>query len=244
MPALCIIPQRALADEALTPSELRVLLSIGSHADRAGAGVWASARTISAEARVSRATVFRCLATLEERGYIRRTARYVERRQTSSMYQVMLDETGGSHSSETGEGLTALRRTGVSQLCDPNDTSKNDTRKNGSNRAAAIAARQWTDVLIGVYPKRPEPYSVEAVMRSVKKLLVAGVTAERLVRAAEGYARKVAREQTDPQYVRGLVRFLHDGVWEQFDMKTVGGRTREEWARSGQDVAEFDRLAQ
>jgi hypothetical protein len=32
-------------------------------------------------------------------------------------------------------------------------------------------------------------------------------------------------------------------MWEQYSQVTVHGRTRDEWARSGQDVSEFDRLA-
>lgn len=42
------------------------------------------------------------------------------------------------------------------------------------------------------------------------------------------------------QYVLGAVRFYRDGVWQQYAAPRVEGRTREEWARSGQDVAVFD----
>jgi hypothetical protein len=39
-----------------------------------------------------------------------------------------------------------------------------------------------------------------------------------------------------------MPRFFADDFWRAYDVVLVQGRTREEWARSGQDVSKFDRL--
>jgi hypothetical protein len=63
-----------------------------------------------------------------------------------------------------------------------------------------------------------------------------------LVRAAERYATHCALNKTEPQYVKSLPRFFADDFWRAYDVALVHGRTREEWARSGQDVLVFDQL--
>lgn len=242
MPALCIIPARAVLDGDLKPSDLRVLLALGLHTDRAGAGAWPAARTIAKEARVSRSTVFECLKRLEERGYIQRTPRWVEGRQTSSMYAVVLD--GGVRQLSDGGGPEAAGRGGSGSCWTqtiPINDPKNDMRPD-QKRAQAMVVQAFAKTIFDAYPKRPEPYPYPAVMREVKRLLAAGASGQALVQAAERYAQEVERKQVEPTYRIGLVRFLHDDRWQQYVIPMVHGRTREEWARSGQDVQEFDRL--
>jgi hypothetical protein len=53
----------------------------------------------------------------------------------------------------------------------------------------------------------------------------------------------VAREATAPKYVKGMAKFYSEEMWRAFVEVTVYGRTREQWAKSGQDVLEWDRLA-
>jgi hypothetical protein len=119
----------------------------------------------------------------------------------------------------------------------------NDTKERMS-QGAALALRGFADEIMKHYPARPEPYPYPAVIREVKRLLLAGKSGAAMIQAAKEYARRVEKDCTDPRYVKGLVGFLRDGGWEAFVITTVHGRTREEWARSGQDVAEFDSLAQ
>jgi hypothetical protein len=97
----------------------------------------------------------------------------------------------------------------------------------------------------GLYPKRPEPYPWIAVRNILLELLQAGHTEQALVTATTRYAQDVVRQNIEPRYVTGIVRFFRDGLWQQYADATprVFGRSREEWARSGQDVLEFDRLA-
>jgi hypothetical protein len=97
----------------------------------------------------------------------------------------------------------------------------------------------WT-----VYPERDVPHPFVPTRTAVIDLLKQGVYSDALVRAARNYRTHVAKEGTEPKYVIGPTRFYRDGVWQQFNVVTVRGRTRAEWARSGQDVAEFDRLAE
>lgn len=93
MPALCIIPARALADPGLTSRDLRALLAIGKFTSRDGTGVWASRETIAAEARLDESHYKRSLKALIEKGYVRceRRVRADGGTQTS-MLSVILDD--------------------------------------------------------------------------------------------------------------------------------------------------------
>lgn len=99
------------------------------------------------------------------------------------------------------------------------------------------------DLIWSVYPDRDVPHPFVPTRTAVIDLLKQGVNHDDLVRAARNYRTHVAKEGIVPKYVIGPTRFYRDGVWQKFNVVTVRGRTREEWARSGQDVAEFDRLA-
>ena len=94
-----------------------------------------------------------------------------------------------------------------------------------------------------LYPERDIPNPHVPTRTAVMDLLRDGVSADRLLRAARNYRTHCERERIEPKYRIGSTRFYRDGIWQQYAMVTVYGRTREEWARSGQDVMEFDRLA-
>lgn len=97
--------------------------------------------------------------------------------------------------------------------------------------------------IFDVYPERDTPHPFVPVRTEVLALLKSGHEADDLIRAARHFRTHCAKEQTEPKYIIGPVRFYRDGLWERYRAVTVEGRTREEWARSGQDVSEFDRLA-
>jgi DNA-binding MarR family transcriptional regulator len=101
---------------------------------------------------------------------------------------------------------------------------------------------ELVDALKEAYPKRPEEPPYPALLKVAGAALAEGATADQLYRAAKRYAAHCQLNATEPKYVRSLVRFLTEDGWRAYDVATVHGRTREEWARSGQDVLEFDRL--
>ena len=53
----------------------------------------------------------------------------------------------------------------------------------------------------------------------------------------------MTKNGTEQKYIKTIHRFFADDSWKAFCEQTVGGRTRDEWARSGQDVEEFDKMA-
>ena len=225
MPNLSIIPAQAVMDRDLTATHLRVLCAIGLHTNKLGGGVWTSLNTLADEAGVSRSTVKRACEELETRGYLRRT----ERPGTTHLYEVVLDpghlgEPGVSSSGRPGGQVTAV-------------TPKRPKLTTPHNELVELV-----DALKLTYPKRPEEPPYPALLKAVDAALAAGARPDQLERAADRYRVHCQLNGTEPQYVKSLVRFLTDGVWQAYDVKTVYGRTREEWARSGQDVLEFDRL--
>lgn len=94
-----------------------------------------------------------------------------------------------------------------------------------------------------IYPERETPNPHVPTRTAIIALLKEGIDPEDLVRAARNYRTFCERELVAKKYRMGSTRFYRDGIWRRHAARTVHGRTREEWARSGQDVAEFDRLA-
>ena len=78
------------------------------------------------------------------------------------------------------------------------------------------------------------------VVEAVGLALTEGADPNHLVQAAQAYAKQVERGGTEKKYRKSMVRFFADGAWQAFLVRKVHGRTREEWARSGQDVAEWE----
>lgn len=110
--------------------------------------------------------------------------------------------------------------------------------KADQQRVIALCDDIWT-----MYPNRDLPHLYIPFRTEIVRLLQEGVPAMALYTAAVQYADHVVKEGTEKKYVKSLHRFYADGMWASFQKVLVHGRTREEWARSGQDVAEFDRLA-
>lgn len=224
MPNLSIIPAAAVADPRLTDVHIRVLCAIGTHTNRLGGNVWASVATLAKESNLSDRTVQRSIVALVEAGFIRKT----ERIGRTNLYDVVLD------------GVTAESPTPVTVVTPPLTTQspkREEERYTITSDDRQCMAYCWT-----TFPKRdiPTPYAPFAV--AFRDLRAAGVSCDDIAAAAHGYAAYVLKEGTEPKYIKTIHRFFADGSWESHCTKTVGGRTRDEWARSGQDVAEFDRL--
>lgn len=227
MPLLSIIPAAAVADPELTDTQVRVLCAIGTFTNRLGGNVWASVQTMAKACNLSTRTVQRALPVLIARGYLRHT----ERAGKTTLYEVVLELPQTAQSPGGVQSVTPP----PTQLCHPNE-KKNDPLND--------LAQQVTKMIWSVYPDRDTPHLFPVALRAIKQCLRDGADPAQLVQAAEQYARECFRKQTEPRFVRSLHRFYADGAWMTYEsVVTVHGRTREEWARSGQDVQEFDRLA-
>ena len=229
MPALSIIPASAVADSELTDTQLRVLCAIGTFSNRLGGNVWASVQTMAKGCALSTRTVQRALPKLVERGYLRA----VERPGRTNIYEIAL-EPPTLESPRGDTGVTPPQ----TQLSHPND------KKNGKLNELREKAQYVLRSIWSIYPPRDTPHLYPPAMRAVEEVISRGALPEVLVAAAYDYADDCRKKGTEPRYVKTIPRFFTDGAWEHYAAEVkVHGRTREEWARSGQDVAEFDRLA-
>lgn len=220
MPYLSIIPAAAVADGRLSDTHIRVLCAIGTHTNKLGGNVWASVGTLAKESNLSERTVQRSVLALVECGYITRT----ERVGRTNLYEVSL---------QSPSPVTAVAPPPSVQS--PKRVKERYTLTDDDKDCLSYC---WA-----TFPKRdmPTPYPLWAV--AFRDLRTAGVSCDDIAKAASSYAAYVTKEGTEQKYRKTIHRFYTDDSWKAFCEQTVGGRTREEWARSGQDVAEFDRLA-
>lgn len=234
MPNLSIIPARAVGDPALDASAVRVLCAVGLHTDATGGNVWTSVNTLARESGVSESTVHRAISTLVEHGYLR----VIPRTGKTNLYEVILQrpEPELSGVSPVTPGGVTGDRGGVSWV-----TPKRPQRTPPKNDYTAQEG-EVIDAVWQVYPKRPEPHPFLAARKAIVSVLRAGASPTAVIRAAKRYATHCSLNKTEPQFVKSIPRFFADDVWRVYDVPLVHGRTREEWARSGQDVLEFDRL--
>jgi len=241
MPVLSIVPAAAVADSAVTDTQLRVLCAIGTFTNRLGGNVWASVGTLAKACNLSIRTVQRAVPALIEAGYLRRT----ERMGRTPVYEVVLEREAQGVSAESEGGVTGVTPP-PSQQSPKREEERYTKRSKKSDMMALFEAEQFRLAMSDIwtyYPPRPEPHRYIPARQAVAEAVQAGAPLATLVNAAKQYAQHVLRNQTESRYVRGMASFFRDGVWEQYAQITVHGRTREEWARSGQDVSEFDRLA-
>jgi hypothetical protein len=94
-----------------------------------------------------------------------------------------------------------------------------------------------------IFPKRDVPSPYPAFAAAFRELRIAGAPLDDLAKSAHGYSEYVMRNKVDPKFVKTIHRFYADDTWKAYCIATVEGRTRDEWARSGQDVIEFDLLS-
>lgn len=228
MPILSIIPAAAVSDDRLTDTQVRVLCAIGTFTNRLGGNVWASVSTLAKASNLSPRTVQRALPLLLKHGYLRK----LERPGRTTLYEVVLEP-----------GVTALTHGGDTAVTPPpsqESPKRSKERLSITNTITAELSEMWN-----LYPPRPEPYSWVAVRKAVVDTMESeGVTAQTLLNAVRRYAQHCQATSVESRYVKGMIGFFRDGYWKAFAVPTVHGRTREEWARSGQDVSEFDRLAE
>ena len=232
MPTLCIIPAAAVADPDLTDVHVRVLCAIGTFTNRLGGNVWASVETLATSCNLHPRTVQRAMPVLIDRGYLRAMPRVGR----TTLYEVVLQPTGRGVTQESLGGDVGVTPP-PTQLSHPIG-KKNEKINEYHATARAVCKGIWE-----VYPKRETPHLFPPAVRAIQACLAGGADPERLYNAAVLYAHDVQKKQVEPRYVKTIHKFFADGAWEHYtQVVLVHGRTREEWARSGQDVAEFDRL--
>ena len=201
---------------------------MGTHTNRLGGNVWASVATLAKESNLSERTVQRSIAALIDAGYLRKT----ERTGRTNLYDVLLD------------GVTTQSPTPVTAVAPPpTQLSHPNEKKNEKKNESEMMSRAVCNAIWDMYPKRDTPHLYPPALRAITQCLTDGADPERLFNAAVLYAQDVQKKQTEPRYVKTIHKFFADGAWEHYtQIVLVHGRTRDEWARSGQDVAEFDRM--
>lgn len=229
MPNLSIIPAAAVMDSELTPTQLRCLCAVGIHTDKLGGNVWTSVRTLAREANVSERTFQAACVVLVAKGYLAIRSRPGQ----TNLYEVVLQATPAA----------AAAPLPPQELLHPTPAIAIAPKRPQRTTPPITRDEQIIlDALWSAFPKRDTPHQYIPFRTEVLTLLRAGVAGRALLTAVERYAAHCSLNKTEPQYVKGIHRFFAEDYWRAYDVPMVYGRTREEWARSGQDVLEFDRL--
>jgi hypothetical protein len=232
MSSLCIIPAAAIADPDLSDTQVRVLCAIGTFTNRLGGNVWASVATLAKQCNLNPRSVQRALPVLIARGYLRNMPRIGR----TTVYEVVLQ---GHHSHEQGVTQESLGGdTGVTTPLTTQSPKRVKERYILTSDDTQCMKYCWE-----TFPKRDVPSPYPAFIAAFTALRMAGVPCDDIAQSAQGYAAYAAKSGTEPKFVKTIHRFYMDESWKAFCVHIVGGRTSDEWARSGQDVAEFDRLA-
>lgn len=114
-----------------------------------------------------------------------------------------------------------------------------EVRKNWPHYVREVMDKLWE-----IYPRREEGVDHPFVpwRNEVEALLRKGAPPANIIRSAIRYRQEVDNGDVNPKYMLGPVRFYRDGHWRTYGVPVVYGMNREEWARAGKDVLEFDRL--
>jgi hypothetical protein len=155
-----------------THAEKLVLLSLADHHNKSNEKCFPSVKVLMDDAQISRATVFRCLFSLEEQGFIKREPTFSDGgRQTNSEYTLIFvgshGETppshgyetgrvsprdgGGSHH-ETGEGLT-----GETPLKTTGRINRKNQQDSAQRAAPDVAELKKTEKGKAADTKKPAP---------------------------------------------------------------------------------------
>lgn len=269
MPALSIIPAKAVGDTRLTDANLRVLCAIGIHSSKLGGQVWASIATLAEESGLEERSVQRAIKVLLELGYIRRE----ERAGRTHLIDVLLDlplegrAVDKKPPKKAKGGVTPESPGGDSRVgggclqSHPNDKTNDETNDvsggeggGGVGLSTSTEPRPKTEqqlvydwlLLLGeIYPLRPEPVNMVRLLKIVKAMpeLKDRVVQEAALVGAKAYAHQVAVEGTEPKYVASIYRFVEEAGWRNWGLRVeprVHGLTRQQWIRTGQDVAVWD----
>lgn len=273
MPALSIIPAKAVGDTRLTDANLRVLCAIGIHSSKLGGQVWASIATLAEESGLEERSVQRAIKVLLELGYIRREERVGRTHLIDVLLDLPLDlplegtPVDKKPPKKAKGGVTPESPGGDSRVgggclqSHPNDKTNDKTngiRGEGGGDGVALAANaeprpkteqqlvyDWLLLLGEIYPLRPEPINMVRLLRIVKAIpeLRDRMVQEAALVGAKAYAHQVAVEGTEPKYVASIYRFVEEAGWRNWGLRVeprVHGLTRQQWIRTGQDVAVWD----
>jgi hypothetical protein len=218
---LCIIPARALQDEAMTPTELRVLCAIGRFTSEDGTGVWAAAQTLADVANVHVAHLRRAVNALVERGYVARQYRYrADGAQDTNMLSILLDhplseirpplaepatptpaESAYPPYAESAKGTYAESAYQTTYLNDPSERphyslgTKVSKRESMTGQHLSTMSTPAEPPLFHTvwqdYPKRAGSNSRQAALKAYRSRVREGVSEQALLDGVRRYARFV-----------------------------------------------------
>jgi hypothetical protein len=234
------IPARAGSMRELSGGDLRVLITIGAHADGEGRA-YPSMTTIAGITGLRREDVPRAVRRLEHAGLLRRESRVGL--SAGNIYTVMFGAPEVSAMSRTegvrndADSVSADLRTEVSAMsrtgCPQIDTSgvrsiayqTNKNRPINKNTALKRAKRQVVSTVADAqfeefwrsYPSRggqanPRKPALEKFTAAVKR----GVDPELMIRGAGNYAEAMRRSGTAGQYIKTAEVWLNKASWEQY----------------------------
>ena len=212
-----------MRDERLTDTQIRVLCAIGTFTNKLGGNVWASVPTLAKQSSLSTRSVQRALPHLVACGYVTR----IERPGRTNLYEIVLTQ-------PVVGGDCAVT---------PPMTPESPKRPNRTTPLLTEQENKWVNAMYEDFPKRDTPHAYIPARNAIIALTRSGVPIARMAQAVAAYRDKLVSEQTEPRYVKSCHGFFSDGYWLAYDAVRVYGRTRQQWAASGQDVAEFDRIA-
>jgi hypothetical protein len=231
-----MIPSRAVRDARLSPSDLRVLLAMGTHADWAGRNIWASSRTMMEEARVTRTSYFRSVKRLIALGYLTAAPRRAEDgRQLTTMYAILHDEPDEVRLPEPSPPVTVTRTDAPVTVSPAVEVEEGEGAKPVALPRAKAVGRRGAKAMA---PKQPKEQPKKQKKEKKKK-----PSSPALLRPSQGEADVMARiwrvypkRQNPPHdFVRArrnIVGHLRSGV-EPFALEDAADAYAEECQRQG-----------
>lgn len=231
-----------LFDSGLTPAEREVYITIRSFMNRQGYA-WPSTTTIVNRSGISRATVFRCLAVLEDRGWISRR-KHPDKDVT--LYRVY-ESPDSTHDVSEGDGVVSNRdlgglklRRGESQI-ETQPVSNRDTELDTRTRPIELEPRTnarelknltgegWSEddqymQLLSVYPKADNPKKGYPQFKRHRSQFA-------LMLAAAQKVQEGVRKGGDIKYVPDVSRWLEEERW-----LAPGSHSAEDYAKEEREA--------
>lgn len=210
-----IIPESVLYAD-ISASSIRVYAVLRRFADK-DSSAFPSHNTLAEKARMSSATVRRCLDELERVHAIRRSKRVDdEGRQTSNRYHILstpllTHEQDGVLTSEQGEVLTSEQRT----IATRNESQRNE------RKTREIEHSDRFDEFWMSYPKAGRTEKPRARAKFKAALGRADVGA--IIRGAQRYA---ADPNRDDAYTKHAATWLQNDCWEDPPLPARNGKAR------------------
>lgn len=231
-----IVLNSLIDSKALTVTEKMVLISLLRYMNKERQRAWPSTRLLAENLGLSQLWVLRTLAKLEEKGFIRSEKKVG----CVTRYEVFTDKLSLALNSDErltdlSTPINSVNQHCVTQLSTPiNSVKQTNTNTNtnlqvpNTNTKRPSREKEFEsdfEVFWQAYPKPQNPDKSPGRQRYIA-LRKKGVSAEDLLKAAQGYA--VAMRGTQPRYIKHCATFLGpQEPWKDFinvqEQKTSDG---------------------